>query len=429
MSKVQSYQYEEIMKYQSINNKLPKQLAAFCIPDRNGTTPKLDTYSDQLNDIVVNITRGINPNRVVFRNFVKSYVNMMTSSNYTEFLQKLKSLDYHSKENIHFLVSELVITAVRCPLSVKGFTFSNDSSMSTIPEICADVTKHFSKFKIENNNDVVQFHEEIIRICQQYFLDFVDMGKSMDENNNETSDNYKGFMTFMGLLHARGVINTKVVINCMDTVKRAIYATHCMSSSHSTDNADHNCVTHSELQLMGSKRQYGNKLANLVCYFDCNQCGKPSADNVCTTFRKNIECSNLHKGYEHMLSHVVRSLSTRATDIIEKADSLKLQYDTAVNTNEKVEECKEAYDAELQIISKLASFADIIINSHQEMANLNKYYKSVSSQSRAKYVSPLGVHSIINHNATGKHLNNLQDKLSAYTSNFTTRYTEVSIIK
>jgi hypothetical protein len=51
------------------------------------------------------------------------------------------------------------------------------------------------------------------------------MNKSMDENNDDTSDNYKGFMTFMGLLYSRGIINSKAITNCINTIKKSIYAT------------------------------------------------------------------------------------------------------------------------------------------------------------------------------------------------------------
>lgn len=391
--------------------------------------PDLASYQDQLNEIITNISKGISPNSVVFRNFVRYYVGMIAPSNYQELLKKLKSLDYTSKENIHFLASELIITAIRCPVSVKGFTFQEDSKIKTVPEICADVAKHFSQFMIENeSNTLIQFHDEITKICQQYFLDFLDMNKSMDENNEDTSDNYKGFMTFMGLLYSRGVINIKAVVNCMDTIKKAIYSSNCMSLAHNTLSGNHSCCEHSNSQLMGSKKGTDNKLSKLICYYDCNRCDKPTEENKLRTYRKQIECSNLHKGYDHLVTHVTRSLDIRANDLLKSLE----EKESAVKniTDDTPEETKtellNARDNALLIIDKLCSFVDIIIKSHQETIDLNKFYIS-ASQNRTKFANPLKPPSIINHNSVGKTLNKLQDKLMPHSSNYTTRYVDATL--
>ena len=428
--KTLSYQLDEIMKYQAVNNKLPQQFACLCTNELNNTMPNINSYTDQLDEIISNTLKGINTNNVVFRNLVKYYVNMITPSNYQEFLQKLKVLDYSSKENIHFLASELIIGAIRCQVSVKGFTFQEDSKIKTVPEICADVAKHFSQFMIENeSNVVIQFHDEITKICQQYFLDFVDMTKSMDENNEDTADNYKGFMTFMGLLYSRGVINIKAVINCMDTIKRAIYASNCVCPLHMTTSGNHNCCDNSNLQLLGSKKQ-DNKLAKFICYYDCNKCDKPTEEKQLVTYRKHVECVNLHKGYEHLITHVTRSLDIRSNDLVksllEKEENLKKIILT--NNEDEIEEAKKAVSTTLSVIDKLCNFVDIIIKSHQEMINLNKCYLSVS-QNRTKYVNPLKQHSIITHNNIGQNLNNLQNKLRPYSDPYKTRYIDASFAK
>ncbi len=432
--KTLSYQLDEIMKYQSINNRIPQQLVHLCTRDSSNSMPNLSSYNEQLDEIISNTAKGINTNNVVFRNFVKYYVNMITPSNYQEFLQKLKALDYSSKENIHFLASELIIGAIRCQVSVKGFNFQEDSKIKTVPEICADVAKHFSQFMIENeSNNIIQFHDEITKICQQYFLDFVDMNKSMDENNQDTADNYKGFMTFMGLLYSRGVVNIKAVINCMDTIKKAIYATNCVSPAHMTTHGSHNCCDNSNLQLMGSKKQVDNRLAKLICYYDCNKCEKPTETAPLETFRKQVECDNLHKGYGHLISHVVKSLDVRSNDLLksleEKQQAIKNACETTPKPSEsELEELEGIKNNTLSVIDKLCSFVDIIIKSHQEMIDLNKCYISVS-QSRKKYDNPLKQQCIINHNNIGINLNNLQDKLKPYSNAYTSRYITEQLVR
>lgn len=439
--KTLSYQYDEIMKYQAVNNKLPQKLVMLCSGEIcNNNMPSLHSYDDQLSEIIVNITKGINPNSVVFRNFVRYYVSMIAPSTYNDFLKKLKALDYTSKENIHFLASELIICAIKSPLSINGLTPQDDQNLKSVPEICADVAKHFSQFMIENESStIIQFHDEITKICQQYFLDFVDMNKSMDENNEDTADNYKGFMTFMGLLYSRGVVNIKAVVSCIDTIKRAIYATKCDCLSHSTFGGHHNCCEHSDVQLTGSKtkNQTDNKLSKIICYYDCNKCTTPTEEKPLVTFRKQIECMNLHKGYEYLIKHVSRSLDMRSDDLLkslmEKQISLgeitKIYNETTDLTPELETELKNATDARdnvLAILEKLCGFVDIIIKSHQEMINLNRCYISASLV-RTKYVPPFKPHSILNHNEIGRNLNKLQDKLMPYSSNYDVRYVDAPL--
>lgn len=433
--KTLSYQLDEIMKYQAVNNKIPQQLACLCAHDYTNSMPNMSNYLDQLDEIISNTTKGIGANSIAFRNDVKYFVNMITPSNYQDFLQKLQGLDYSTKENVHFLASELILGAIRCNLSVKGFTFTEDSKIKSVPEICADVAKHFSQFTVDNNgSNVIQFHDEITKKCQQYFFDFVDMNKSMDENNEDTADNYKGFMTFMGLLYSRNVVNIKGVINCIDTIKRAIYATNCMSPSHSTLSTHHNCCDHSNSQLMGYKdstdtKPIDNKLSKLICYYDCNKCDKPSEQNPHVTFRKHIECVNLHKGYEHLITHVVRSLDLRSDDLLKSLNEKINLINTNTNNDPNViEELETSKNNTISVIEKLSSFVDLIIKSHQEMIDLNKCYLSVS-QNRSKYSSPLRPHSIINHNNIGHSLNNLQDKLKPYNNQFTLRYVDAQFAK
>ena len=448
--KALSYGYEEFMKYQEINNKLPQELVSYCVYDTNNTSPDMSNYEEQLTEIIGSITKGIDVNSVVFRNNVKGCINMVNQSNYNDFLQKLKGLDYATKENIHFLASELIVGAIRCPVSVKGFTFEEDPKFKAVPEICADIAKHFSSFMIENKSGSFQFHDEITKICQEYFLDFVDMNKSMDENNEDTADNYKGFMTFMGLLYSRGVVNIKAVINCMDSIKRAIFVTSCMAKEHMVISNDiqHLCCDVSNSKLMGShSKQNDNKLSKLICYYDCNKCPQPTESNQLVTYRKHIECSNLHKGYEHLMNHVIRSLEIRSNDLLktlnEKEVLLKSEINPSrvrVGDNRPIEQSPdlpdenkttliESRNSTVSIIDKLCSFVDAIIVSHQEMINLNKCYVSVSTGSsgssqtkRSTYVPPFRNNSILNHNALGTQLNKLQDRLMPHSSQYTTRY-------
>lgn len=428
-----SYQYDEIMSFQQVNNKLPNELITYCVTDTNNNIPNLGTYKEQLQEIIESIPKGIDPNSVVFRNLVREYIGTISQNNYDTFFLKLKSLNYASKENVHFLASELIVRAIRCDISVKGFTFDEDPKFKTFPEICADVAKHFSLVEIKNGEQKFQFHDEITKICQQYFSDFIDMNKSMDENNEDTSSNYKGFMTFLGLLYSRGVINIKIITGCMDSVKRAIFATSCMAKEHMVITPDHSCCEYSVTKLTGSKKDKNNELSKLICYFDCNKCTQPNDTNPFVTYHKHIECGVLHKGYEHLMNHVVRSLEVRSVELLKtliERESIVKNIDKSLSEEDK-QELIESRNTTKSIVDKLCSFVDIIIKSHQELINLNKCYVSVSSsaQSKSKYAPPLKNHSIINHNNIGVQLNKLQDKIMPHSAGHTTRYVPSTLTK
>jgi hypothetical protein len=242
-----------------------------------------------------------------------------------------------------------------------------------------------------------------MKICQQYFLDFVDLNKSLDENNENTSDNYKGFMTFMGLLYSRGVINIKVVIDCLDSIKRSIFCTECKCETHtglnSLNKGKHTCLIYSE-KLSGYKRSIDNKICNTICYSDCNECDLPSEENPLTTYRKHIECINLHKGYEHLLVHVTHSLDLRINELIS-------------NYNEKKNLTDEQSKSIVTAMEKLHEYLDVIISSHQEIVHLNKCYKSINKN---QMVTPLRPHVMITHNSLGNSLAKLKEKISKFFS-------------
>lgn len=422
--KTLSYQYDEIMKFQKENNLLPKELVTYCIYDTNNNMPNLDNFEDTAHEIIDSVTKGIDQNVKIFRNYVKLYVNTINQSNYNDFLEKLKDLDYTNKENIHFLASELIVGSIRCAVSVRGFTFEEDPKFKTVPEVCADVAQHFSTCFSKGDTGEINFHNEINGICQQYFIDFLDMNKSMDENNEDTSENYKGFMTFMGLLFSRSVINIKIVVNCMDMIKRAIYATSCIAMEHMVLSNDHNCCKNSVHKMTGTKKQQKNELSKLLCYFDCNKCPHPTETNPFVTHHKHIECINLHKGYCHLLNHVVRSLDVRSSNLIKT-----IEMKTQLTKNENVTEAElltftKERDSNLEVLEKLCEFVNIIIKSHQEMINLNKCYNSISSslQTKTRYVAPLKPHSVLEHNGIGSQLNKLQEKLSVHVKQTMSKY-------
>jgi hypothetical protein len=165
-----SYKYEELMKYQEINNVLPAHLAPYCVSECANTLPQIKTYEEQLIEIINSITKGDNPNDIIFRNMVKFYINAVNQNNYQDYLQKLKNLDYSSKSNIHFLATELLRCSLSCPISYKGFNLQEESKHKYVPEVCADIAKQFSSFIVRIHDVDVSFHNEMLLI---FYLDYL----------------------------------------------------------------------------------------------------------------------------------------------------------------------------------------------------------------------------------------------------------------
>lgn len=330
--KVTSYNYDVFKKYQLKNNLLPQHLVQWCVPETNNLMPSIDYFDDSLNEIVASITKGNNPNNIVFRNLVKSYVNTVNQNNYNECLHKLKALDFSSRENIHFLCNELIVCAIRFPSAVKGFTFQEDPSSRSVPEICVDIAKAFCPMVVKNGETEISFRKELTDMCHQYFLDFMDLGKSMDEHNENTSDNYRGFMTFMGLLYSKGILNVAAVCDCIDMIKRTTFCHVCVNSGcrevggvgNKGKKNSHACDGHSK--KLTAK---GTKLEQVLCYYDCGTCSVKEGDEIgmMVSIRKQYECVNFHKGYEHLMNHVIHSLQGRVPELCGnlKKKELRLQ--------------------------------------------------------------------------------------------------------
>jgi hypothetical protein len=261
-----SYKYNEFMSYQEINNVLPKSLLVYCTKNYDHKLPQINNFADQLNEIITIITKGDDPNDLIFKNKIKFYTNTIGQNNYDEYLQQLKKINYNSKSNVQFLISELIKCSIICKVSFTGYNLEEKEQFKQVPEVCADILKQLCSLQINSTTEEISFYNEILYICHQYFTSYIDPKKSMDEHNTYNADNYKGFMTFMGLLYERGILSNKIIVDCLRIIKEIIF---------SSENKD-----------------------NLIC------------------IRDNVECSNFYKGYEHLLNHFLYSLKIRIPEIL-----------------------------------------------------------------------------------------------------------------
>jgi hypothetical protein len=413
-----SYQYDEFVKYKQINNILPQHLVPFCSHETSKDVyPDISVFGETLNNIISSITMGADPNNSILKNRIKIYVGMVHQGNYEEYLLKLQEQSYFSKENIHFLLTELIICAASFPISIKGF--QEDPKHKSVPEVCADILKQFIK-RVETIDDKqYSFHNELMKLCQQFFSDFVDLNKSLDENNLHTAEGYFGFMTVMGLLYARNIIGNRVVTDCLETIKRSIFCSSNLPKQLTSHNCEENCS-----KLMGYKKNIDNKLSKCICFFDC-EISPPSEENLLETHRKSIECSNLYKGYEHLLSHVISSLG-KIEEAITNLKSAQMQLENAKQSAENYTELKTNYENANNAIIKYGDFVNTLIKIHQQMIDLNKYYRSLN---KTQLIAPFKTPILLTHNNMGGKLNKIRDMLLPYYPNEIAQYENVPIGK
>ena len=435
------YSLQDFLQYQEVNNVLPQQLAQYCIEGYNNIKPDITIYSDILNDIISNITKGVNPNDILFRNTIKFLINTLNQNNYDDNLNKMKELDFDSVQNIHFLILELIRCAINCPISFKGYDFKTElyvdkpnnfvqetPSQITVPEVCVNIAKYFSTMPLTINNKPINIHNELLNICRHYFISFLDPTRLLDEHNTHSSDNYKGFMTFMGLLYSKNLIQPKILLDCINNIKNTIFMQSKTSLSKECQRSSFECnnfykgyeflIKHiinvltlkfNELKVNSNNNDiYKNKLVNM----------KPNdfnnIDMILNKYKNedikyllvmiNIDINNisndiLHQKYNSFdeLQNILQDVSINFNNVITKL----LEYEIGkCNTNTNMIQ---------DMFSKNAVFLDSLIGHHQEINLNNKIFKTFDS--KKQLVNPLKNYTIMTHNLNGELLNKLHSSV------------------
>lgn len=383
------------MSYADVNGAVSKSMESYMVQNACANLPKI-SFLPELKTIVTDISKGVNPNRVVFRNNIKMLINKLNTETLKETLAKLEQLDFQPAENVKLLVLELVNASARCPAAVKGFTFS--PKYKSTPELCVEVLKHFSSLISKSDNFETGFHEETMRLCQHSFADYIDAEQSIDENNENTSDNYKGFMTLMGLLYNSGLISIKVVIDCMDVVRRAIF---CSRFQHVTKPEKSICFAHADKHTGVKKTSDTLQLRKTLCFHDCTEQIQATESDQRTASRTQTECMNLYNGYNNMLQIVLTCLEDKTSELV-------ATYLERVKNNDGSDELVKQVATSESSLNKLCDYLNSIVQIHQSFISLNKEYKAKHKETLQ---APLRAHALIINNATGDKLNSIGEKL------------------
>ncbi len=446
------YSYDDFMKYKDINNVVTKELYKTSIV--KPMSINVDIYDEILNDIITNIKHGNDPNEIILKNNLKHLINIVNQSNYEETLEKIKKIDFSSVKIIRFFISELIICAIRYQISIKGYIFEEMTHI-TIPEICANLQKYFVEYFVPTEKNPNNFHTELLNVCQQYFLEFLNLNKSIDENNADTSDNYKGFMTFLGLLFERNAISIKIAGSCISQIIQNMF---CYDTKLEKKYKEHECYECSK-KMFGYTITSKSKIEQ-ICFYNCEYIDDTSELVI---KRTQTECTNLYKGYEHLINHMLHYYEKKINDIKTNINQLNialtkneklvdsyeikqdsqpivdfivgksinlllpesndktviLKFDNYVklfeNKNESLKNIKTLLDNDFNNITgqikfsndnllKIENIFKTIIDYHTIILNNNKIFKAVNKK---QLVEPLKKHIMVTHKNIGTQINKL----------------------
>jgi hypothetical protein len=217
-----SYSLEDILKYKNkeANNFLPPNIKPFC-NEYGGMLMFRDCILKDASQVISNFLAGKNPNDIVFKNRIIELLNKINQLNYESILQELQMLNYKNQEHFTTLTQDILFRAMNDTVAVRGVDLPPDQK--SLSELYADIVVAFSQLMIKDNNKEIKFIALILDLCQKYFIDFTNKIKPLDQNNQYRVDNYKGFCNFLGLLFQRKIINSTIIINCLNGMRNLIY--------------------------------------------------------------------------------------------------------------------------------------------------------------------------------------------------------------
>ena len=217
-----SYNIDEFMKYKELNYMLPVNLKPYC-NDIGGTVYFREGMVKEVGAIIDTFMNGRNPNDILFKNSIIEALNNITQRNYQTVITNLKSLNCDKTEHFTTLASDLLICAMTDITGVKGINMPPGQISSS--EIFVLVASDFFPLMIEDNSKNIKFSTVFLEMCKRHFDDFCDAQKPLDHNNLYRVDNFKGFTNFLGLLFAKGLINSFAINDCMTRLVKLIYDT------------------------------------------------------------------------------------------------------------------------------------------------------------------------------------------------------------
>jgi hypothetical protein len=215
------YNIPEIYACRDANTILSKELEEYCYHKHKNPKSMIESeLMKEVNEITNSLSQGINPNDITLKSMIRDNLNKISHSNYKDILAVLKSLNYSSENHFFLLATELIIKSMNDIMACKGL--ESTKNQLTPSEIYVNIAVEFSKFFIEEGNEIIKFQVVLGTTCQKYFKEFVDKEMSMDQNNPHRVSNYKGFMNMIGLLFYNNLFPLSIILKCFTRISNLI---------------------------------------------------------------------------------------------------------------------------------------------------------------------------------------------------------------
>ena len=221
MSKINiTYSLEDFMKYKDRNMMLPPNLKPIC-NDMGGVLILRDVILKEVKVVIDNFNSGKNPNDIIFKNIIIENLNKINQKNYNMILESLRNLTYTKQDHFLTLISDIMTRAMTDNIAIKGVELPPEQK--SLSDLYGDIISEFSSLMIKSQNVEVKFLILFLDQCQKLFVDFTDIKKPLDQNNQYRVDNFKGFTNFLGILFKKHIVSRKIVVSCLEKLVKLMF--------------------------------------------------------------------------------------------------------------------------------------------------------------------------------------------------------------
>lgn len=283
MSQLIRYSIDTFFDKQYSDSSIPAELLPYTV-SKQKTKTDLTQYRTVLSNVNNANLKDCDINDITTKNNIKMAINSLTSENIMDQLEKIKSNNY-DEDRLKFLAYELISVSMSCQFAINGYEEKTKNKT-----VSYTIVRLINYLLMEKDKFGVSFKNNIIDLCQKFFSKYVYIQNSMDKNNEYSTENYKGLMSFIGLLYEFDIIHYDIIDKCIEMIKRTIY---CSNTEQKQKN--NNLFKYNNL-MMGAENSSSDLYCSIIYYdTDANL-------TKLKCFRNKEECINFYKGYVNMVN-------------------------------------------------------------------------------------------------------------------------------
>lgn len=215
------YTIGEFLKYQAVNNVLPKSIVGYCL---NNNSTKITIRPDILGDMELinkSVMNDTDPDDILVKQTVMSIMNRISAGNFSELMTKLKKIKYTNIKHLQTLGKELVERVMNDPATNNHFDPCETDQY--ISNVVVKIARLASNLSVTVDDEPVVFRSVFLSIVKNQYMDFLNVEKRLDVKNQHRISNYKGFMNFLGLMYVNSLLTENKTLRCLKGVADLIF--------------------------------------------------------------------------------------------------------------------------------------------------------------------------------------------------------------